>query len=361
MCKPGHYWPDIHQWTRRVGTHVINTLLLLFVLLSCYLIFFNERNRYRMFNNPRRAYLYLNVSGMLNLYMFTLGLYTSDETWCNSDGSLVIDSKDASVGCKLQASVKIAMDVILSAAQVWAVYLWIRTMIDLQKMHKIEQEVYCLKLTVRELVEVAVITTTILVSAVIISLPFIGEGWFDFPVEGSPSLKMCLSVDYLNSALLYGSYLIVNIGAGIGFFAFSKTLRTLTINRQRTCGVMYRAAHQKDSQAAVMLKWLYRHLVFGSLQLIRSFIYFLLLIDLFQKQTNRHSFKLRVDNYLKCMLSFHCPRECNLNLPPTDLSPTVFFFIVVMSVINFFSYMGIFFDEIEWDTLEKIRPRLKIW
>ena len=359
-CKPGPYWPKLHQWTREIAAHVINTILLLFVLLSCYLLLFNKRNRYRMTNNPRRAYLYLNVCGVVNHFVLSQGLYTPQEIWCNSDGSLVMDSDDASVGCKLQASVKIATHFMLTSALVWAVYLWIRTMIDLQKKHKIEQEVYCLGLTVQELVEVAVVTTTILVSAVMISLPFLGEGVLHFRVEGSPSLHMCYSVDYLKSAWAYGSFLIVNIGIGVGFFAFSKTLRALVMKRQKTCGAMYRAAHQRDSQAALMLKWLHRHVVFGSIQLFRSLFYFIVFADNLQSQANKQSFKVRVDKYLKCMLSFHCPRECHLDLPATDMSATVVVLIVVIGIITFFSHMWIFFDEIEWNTLSKLRPRFKI-
>ena len=360
MCKPGHYWPKAYQLMRRVVTHVLNAILLLFVLLSCYLIFSNKRNRYGMTKNPRRAYLYINVCEMLNQYMFTLGLYTSDGTWCNSDGSLVVDSEDASVGCKLQASVKLAMDVLFITALVWAVLLWIRTMIDLQNTHKIEQEVYCLGLTAQELIEVAVITTTIFVAVVIISLPFVGEERFHFRLEGSPPILLCINVQYLNSTLLYGSYLLLNFGAGIGFFLFSKALWVLTINRQKTCGAMYRAAHQRDSQAAVMRKWLYRHSLFGTLQLIRSILYFFLWIDLILKHRNRHSFKIEVDAYIECILSFHCPQECSLKLPPTDMSPVVLALIVVTLITNLFAYLWIFFDEIEWSALSKIRPSLKI-
>ena len=273
-CKPDLFHSDVLHKVMQITFYVIDALLLILILFACYLIFFNKRNLYRMTRNPRRTYLYLNFVGSFNELFFHTGYYTpAAGHWCNGDGSLVVDSENASNACKFEASIGIAAEVVFCVVLLWLTFTWTRTMINLKRIRPVDDDVFCLGLTVNELLEVVVATMTILMTASIIALPTLGRDWFHLQVEGNPAMRLCIAIDHADSPFFHGSVLFVNIAAGSGFYFFSRAFRKLMQRRMRTCKGLYRTTGQRDNHAAVLKKWLRRHKVFGTVLLFRAILF----------------------------------------------------------------------------------------
>ena len=362
-CTPGSGLQTTSvQMMVNILVHAGNVLLLVVVFFACYLIFFNKRNLFHMTRNPRRTYLYLNFIGVFAHFFYHSGnLSPSAEegNWCNSDGSVVVDNEDASPACKLEASIGFTANVVQVVILLWVAFTWTRTLIVLQNLYRVEEEVYWAGLTFHELVEVLVAVTTGFIAVATTTLPVLADDLVHASVEGFPAMKLCIFFGYFDSPFLYGSYLIVNIAVGIGFFLFSRTFRKLTLERERTCGAMHRAAHQQDTKAVVLRKWLNRHVLFGTVLFARAVIYtfsfFGLLVD-----RSSHSPKALSDAFRSCVHSFQCSGSCAFYPPPNSLAPAANVVLLILCIINYFEFSWVFFDEIEWNALSRVRPGFKL-
>ena len=358
-CTPTSLKTTSVELVKRVIFHVSDALLVVLLLFACYLIFFNKRNLYRMTRNPRRTYLYVSFAGAFNQLFYHIGYYTPEERyWCNSDGSLVIDTNDASAACKLDASIDIAAHVIEATALLWAAFLWTRTLIHLQKTYHVEEGVYCFGLTALELVEATFVVSTTLLVVAIIALPFYADDLIDIQAEGWQWSKECASLSYYGTPYLYGSYLAVQIGVGIGFFLFSRTFRKLMRRREQTLGDMHRAARQEDTQAAMLRKWLNRHSLYGTFFLIKA-LFFIALLTVSLTGNNSLSSKALVDAYVSCLQNFQCPERCAFQLPSLESPAATVPMLVVLNLLTHLNFSWIFCDEIEWNALSRLRPAFR--
>ena len=360
-CTPPSFKENSLHRAKKVSFYASDALLLFFILFAFYLIFFDKRNLYRMTRNPRRTYLYLNLTAAFNQFIFHFGYYTPEEGyWCNSDGSVVIDAKDASTACKLEASIGVAASAVEAIVLVWVAAVWARTLIRLQKAYRVQDEVFCLGLAAHELVELAFVIMTTLLVIVISTVPFHADSLFHFQAEGIPAARLCFWMRYYDSPFLYGSKLLAQITVGLSFFLFSRTFRKLTLRRQQTCRNMFQAAHQSDTQAAILRKWLKRHNLFGAIQFIRSLVYCFAFFDIVTKKQSLTP-KTSFQDYISCLQSFHCPESCHLlNLPSLD-SPLVIFGSLFLTFLTYAEFSWIFFDEIEWNALAQLRPAFRMW
>ena len=348
------------QTMANVGIHANNAILLMIVSFACYLIFSDKRNLYRMTRNPRRTYLYLNVVAVLTQLFYYIGNVTPKEGyWCDRDGSVVIDTKDASPVCKLQASIGLTLNAVQVIVQIWVAFEWTRTMFNLHKNYRLTEDVFCLNWTVHELVELCVMITTILISVAIIIVPVLAEDLFIFQVEGLPAMKVCVYFGYFESPALYGSYLVVNAIVGFSFFVFSRVLWNLTLRREQTCGAMYRAAHQRDNHASILRNWLNRHVLFGTVLFGKAVVYSSFFFEIVFSRT-KNSPRALSDTYRSCLHSLQCPESCVFRPPPSDISPPAVFAFVVLCLLNYAEFAWIFFEEIDWNCLSRFRPAFRI-
>ena len=94
----------------------------------------SAKNRFKMLENPRRPFLYLNVASFYGQAHLLGVLFPKEHVWCNGDGSLALNSRDNAVLCILGTIFKEASILATPFALVWVCYVWWKTIRKLADM-----------------------------------------------------------------------------------------------------------------------------------------------------------------------------------------------------------------------------------
>ena len=122
-CHPEIYWESVSAY---IFLRII-TMILVFttMLLAIFGMVLAAENRFKMLENPRRSFLYLNLASFCGQASLLGVFFPKESVWCNSDGSLAIMKKeDASVACLFCTAMREVYVVAAPLAFVWLCYIW---------------------------------------------------------------------------------------------------------------------------------------------------------------------------------------------------------------------------------------------
>ena len=368
-CTVGEEYKSISQWVLAIFLYITDAVFCFAMILSFYLLIVSKKNRYRMTRNPRRPYLYLWGMALVTFTVRAAGRYIPKEGfWCNADGSLVLGNAEASSLCRMMATLLVSSTTFLSFSLLWAIGVWMHTLTKTERMQRVSEDVVFLGLTKEGLLEVGVVfiaLCTFVYSAFYGPIPgSLSQSVLD-EIEGDPSLQTCIASKGRYSPLSGASFGIILVIVALCFLRCSWRFWKIKNKREKSFGRMIRAAGHEDKGEAVLQRWLRRHLVFFSMNIITfvissgNFVYVLLQTD------NAASFQEAVTDYAACRSKLVCPDSCSLRVPLKTFMPADIFSTALGPVLNLMGistfFLWMFFEEIEWKKVSKLRGRFTIW
>ena len=135
-CRPEIYWGSFSAY---IFLRTI-TMILVFttMLLAIFGMVLAANNRFKMLENPRRSFLYLNLASFCGQASLLGVFFPKESVWCNSDGSLAIMKKeDASVVCLFCTAMREVYVVAAPLAFVWLCYIWRNTIRKLANIRSV--------------------------------------------------------------------------------------------------------------------------------------------------------------------------------------------------------------------------------
>ena len=365
-CSLGRATTSLQQ-ALTVSFYISDGLCGIAFVLSIYLLLVSKRNRLRMTRNPRRPYLYLCYLFTFVHFLQAAGRYVpKDGFWCNSDGSLVMGSGEANLFCRTISTLTNGTVVLRGVTFLWAVRVWLGTVKSAENTQRVTDQVVLLGLTKDELLEVGV-TVFSFVSVAYCSYfgaapPIFGPLLDD--IEGSPAMQSCVAgrrrYSQVSALLVYILVMVV----GLSFLSFSLRFEKISARRNNSIRDIASATGHQDREGVVLKRWPRRHLVFflvgtaSSLIGIGNFIYISLATE------NPTSFQQAMTDYAACRSRLVCPDRCLLKVPPKSFAPFETVASAVGPVLNvniiITNYLWLFFEEIEWMKLSKIRGKFTL-
>ena len=241
------------------------------------------------------------------------------------------------------------------------------TLTKTERMQRVSEDVVFLGLTKEGLLEVGVVfiaLCTFVYSAFYGPIPGSLSQSVLVDIEGGPSLQTCIASKGRYSPLSGASFGIILVIVALCFLRCSWRFWKIKNKRRKSIGRMIRAAGHEDKGEAVLQRWLRRHLVFFSMNIITfvissgNFVYVLLQTD------NAASFQEAVTDYAACRSKLVCPDSCSLRVPLKTFMPAAIFSTALGPVLNLMGistfFLWMFFEQIEWKKVSKLRGRFTI-
>ena len=346
-------------WIDRILRHSCNAFTVFLVIFSACTIFSSEKNRRRMSGNPFRTYLYLNLLIVLGELTYSLGYYMpADQYWCLDDGSLVLSYAEASLVCKVGASLTLALAFMDPVLFLWVIFAWKET-VEKKRVPFQTQMRHC-GFSRKQLLEVLFSAVYISIPVVMAALGTASRVLFS-EVEGYPPLKTCMARNNFNSPALIALGVVSLIGCASAFLLFGSKLWKL---RSRAAeiqkGVLGKAGRKSSQQLMTLRLWLRRHVVYSALLFFQGLVFCGYFIDVFVRKSRR-PYREAVEEYFQCRSAPSCGRVCEFKQPPPGLSYGVLFSLLVLYLARIGGFSWLFFTEIEWPRLAKLRHRLRFW
>lgn len=334
---------------RRMATAFVSSVYWIAVFLAFVLTIYN---RDRMLSNPRRAFLYVNLTTMCGQLALLVGQAWPGESgfWCNDDGSVVLGT-DTHGMCLVTALLTEIEPTAFVLALGWLCYIWLRTVTKAAAMVRAGVEAAFTK------AEKFFLFAFLLLPALkpfLISALATGSSP-RLVLEGYPLLRICTFRHSKTARLSPAVTLVISLLVSVCFaVAVSFVFRKKGRGRLRTQMTISHCNVAADKWSQVLRRWTSRHrtiAVFAATYLILYVLHVNYIVKHISSSDDERQ-ATEFERFAKCLASPQCDQRARCRLDAHPLlrkhSQHHIQVVVIQGSMGILTFGWLLFSELRW-------------